>query len=76
MQRKCEWESMSGRQLTISDTLTSDLSKVELDYLQRVAIARLQGMDISVSFGLLKGNNYNTQFRNNDNSNDWLVVCV
>lgn len=46
---------MSGRQLTISDTVLSDLSVVEVNQIQRVAIARLQGMDIGVSFGLLKG---------------------
>ncbi len=39
----------------MNDTTTAELGKVELDYLQRVAIARLQGMDIGVSFGLLKG---------------------
>lgn len=46
---------MSGRQLTISDTIISDLSVVEVNQIQRVAIARLQGMDIGVSFGMLKG---------------------
>ena len=45
---------MSGRQLSIQDATYTDLSKAELDALQRVAIARLQGMDIAVSFGLLK----------------------
>lgn len=46
---------MSGRQLTLTDTTSGELSKVELDMVQRIAIARLQGMDISVSFNLLKG---------------------
>ena len=46
---------MSGRQLTLTDTTAGELGKVELDMVQRIAIARLQGMDISVSFNLLKG---------------------
>ena len=49
---------MSGRQLTLTDTTPGELSKVELDMVQRIAIARLQGMDISVSFNLLKGGVY------------------
>ncbi|XP_019850856.1 PREDICTED: rho GTPase-activating protein 6-like [Amphimedon queenslandica] len=47
--KRCEWESMSGRQLTIKDTHISELGKAELEALQQIAIARLQEIDISVS---------------------------
>ena len=42
---------------------------MELECLQRVAIARLQGMDISISFGILKGNHSN----GNDNNKDIIL---
>ena len=53
-QRKYEWESMSGRQLTLSSIKMEEMSKVEWEALQRLAIGRLQEMEISVSYGMLK----------------------
>ena len=50
-----EWESDSGRQLTLQDVNASELSRVELQALQRVAINQLQSLDIPVSHGLIKG---------------------
>lgn len=55
MQGRLEWESDSGRQITIGDVSINELSKVEIQALQRLAITTLQGMDIPVSHGLLKG---------------------
>lgn len=56
-QRKYEWESISGRQLTLPDIKMEEMSKVEWEALQRLAIGRLQEMDISVSYGMLKREN-------------------
>lgn len=50
-----EWESDSGRQITVEDIPVNELSKVETHALQRLGISVLQGMDIPVSQGLLKG---------------------
>ena len=46
---------MSGRQLSITDTVVGRVSKLELNALQRLSIARLQGMDMGVSYGMIKG---------------------
>lgn len=54
-QGRCEWESDSGRQITLSDLEVAELSRVELHVLQRIAITQLQAMDIPVSHGMLKG---------------------
>lgn len=54
-QAKCEWESISGRRLTLQSVNAADLSKVEMECLQRVAIGLLHAMEISVSYALLKG---------------------
>ena len=56
-QHKYEWESMSGRQLTLFDIKMEEMSKVEWEALQRLAIGRLQEMDVSVSYGMLKREN-------------------
>ena len=53
--RRLEWESDSGRTLTLEDVPVNELSKVEVEALQRVAVAKLQEMDIPVSFGVIKG---------------------
>ena len=50
-----EWESGSGHQITIGDVAVNELSKVEYQAIQRLAITMLQGLDIPVSHGLLKG---------------------
>lgn len=50
-----EWESDSGRQITIGDVAVNELSRVEMQALQRLAITTLQNMDIPVSHGLLRG---------------------
>ena len=50
-----EWESDSGRQLTLQEVNASELSKVEMQALQRLAVSQLQSMDIPVSHGLIKG---------------------
>ena len=50
-----EWESDSGRTLTLQDVNASELSKVELQALQRVAVNQLQSLDIPVSHGLIRG---------------------
>jgi len=55
LQGRLEWESDSGRQLTIGDVAVNELSKVEIQAMQRLAINTLQSMDIPVSHGLLKG---------------------
>ena len=55
MQSKREWESDSGRTLTLKDTEMGKLSKVELLALQRVAINQLQSMNIPVSHALMGG---------------------
>lgn len=55
MQGRQEWESDSGRQITLPDVSVNELSKVEMQALQRLAITTLQGMDIPVSHGLLRG---------------------
>ena len=55
LQGRLEWESDSGRQITIGDVSVNELSKVEVQALQRLAITILQSMDIPVSHGLLKG---------------------
>ncbi len=54
-QGRLEWESDSGRQLTLLDVQISELSKVETDGLQRQAVHALQAMEIPVSYGVLKG---------------------
>ena len=41
--------------MTLQSLNTTELSKVEMECLQRVSIGRLQGMEISVSYSLLKG---------------------
>ena len=46
---------MHGHHLTLQSLNTTELSKVEMDCLQHVAIGRLQAMEISVSYSLLKG---------------------
>lgn len=40
---------MSGRQLTIKDAHITELSKVEIEALQQIAVSRLQELDIAVS---------------------------
>lgn len=55
LQGRLEWESDSGRQITIGDVAVNELSKVEIQAVQRLAINTLQGMDIPVSHGILKG---------------------
>jgi len=52
---RCEWESDSGRQLTLQEVNASELSKVEMQALHRLAVSQLQSMDIPVSHGLIKG---------------------
>ncbi len=54
-QGRCEWESDSGRMLTLRDTPVNELSRVELEAMQRLAIGHLQSMDIAVSHAVLKG---------------------
>lgn len=54
-QGRCEWESDSGRQITLQDVEVTELSRVELQVMQRIAITKLQDMDIPVSHGMLKG---------------------
>jgi len=58
MQGKLEWESDSGRQLTITDIPINKLSKVEIESLQRGAVTALQALDIPVSHGIVKGKFY------------------
>ena len=53
-QGRLEWESDSGRQLTLTDVSVNDLSKVEIQTLQRQSIPKLQAMEIPASHGLLK----------------------
>lgn len=55
LQGKGEWESDSGRTLTLQDMDMSKLSKVELLALQRVAISQLQSLNIPVSHALVGG---------------------
>lgn len=55
MKGRFEWESDSGRQLTLQEVNASELSKVEMQALQRLAVSQLQSMDIPVSHGLIKG---------------------
>ena len=50
-----EWESDSGRQLTLQEVNASELSRVEVQALQRLAVSQLQTMDIPVSHGVIKG---------------------
>lgn len=59
--RRLEWESDSGRTLTLEDVPVNELSKVEVEALQRVAVAKLQEMDIPVSFGVIKGSRNKNQ---------------
>ena len=54
-QGRLEWESDSGRQITIGDVSVNELSKVEIQAMQRLAINQLQTMEIPVSHGLLRG---------------------
>ncbi len=54
-QGRLEWESDSGRQITIGDVYVNELSKVEIQAMQRLAINQLQSMEIPVSHGLLRG---------------------
>ena len=56
-QANCEWESVWGHHITLQSLNTTELSKVEMECLQRVSIGRLQGMEISVSYSILKGSN-------------------
>lgn len=53
--RKGEWESISGRHLTLQEVSVNDLCLLEIEYLQREAVTRLQKMDVAVSHGILKG---------------------
>ena len=53
-QGRLEWESDSGRQLTLTDVSVNDLSKVEIQTLQRLSIPKLPAMEIPASHGLLK----------------------
>ena len=55
MQGKCEWQSDSGRMLTLRDVEMSRLSQVELFAFQRVAVNQLQAMNIPVSHALVNG---------------------
>lgn len=55
VQCRLEWESDSGRQLSITDVPVSELSKVEVEGLQRQAVTVLQSMDVPVSHGVIKG---------------------
>ncbi|KAL5460443.1 hypothetical protein EMCRGX_G033893 [Ephydatia muelleri] len=52
--RKGDWESYSGRQLTLQEVSIRDLSPMEVEFLQREAVTRLQKMDVAVSHGILK----------------------
>ena len=54
-QGRCAWESDSGRHMTLVDTEITELSRVEVQALQRIAVTQLQGMDVPVSHGMLKG---------------------
>lgn len=55
LQGKCEWESDSGRMLTLTDVEMNTLSQMELLAFQRVAINQLQAMNIPVSHALVTG---------------------
>lgn len=57
-QGRCEWESDSGRMLTLQDIPVNELSRAEIAALQRLAISQLQSMDIPVSHAVLKGLSY------------------
>ena len=54
-QGKSEWESDSGRMLTLRDVEMSTLSQVELQAFQRVAVNQLQAMNIPVSHAVING---------------------
>ena len=55
VQGKCEWQSDSGRMLTLRDVEMGHLSQVELFAFQRVAVNHLQAMNIPVSHALVTG---------------------
>jgi hypothetical protein len=52
---KCEWESDSGRMLTLKPVEMNKLSQVELLAFQRVAINQLQSMNLPVSHAIIAG---------------------
>ncbi|XP_018580039.1 uncharacterized protein LOC108917763 isoform X2 [Anoplophora glabripennis] len=48
-QGSCVWNNVSGRQVVLSDTSLLHLSEVERKVLQKVAIAKLQALNLGVS---------------------------
>lgn len=51
----CVWTSVTGRQVVLGDTTLLNLTEVERKVLQKVALARLQALNLGVAVKIPSG---------------------
>lgn len=51
----CVWSSVTGRQVVLSDTTLLNLTEVERKVLQKVALAKLQALNLGVAVKIPSG---------------------
>lgn len=54
-QGSCVWNSVTGRQVVLSDTSLLNLTEIERKVLQKVAIAKLQALNLGVAVKIPSG---------------------
>lgn len=51
----CVWSNVTGRQVVLTDTTLLNLTEVERKVLQKVALARLQALNLGVAVKIPSG---------------------
>lgn len=55
LQGSCCWNSVTGKQVVLTDTPLQQLSEIERKVLQKVALAKLQALNLGVTVKIPSG---------------------
>lgn len=72
LQGPCQWTNVAGRIVTLGDTTLLHLSEIERRVLQKVALARLQALNLGVAVRIPSGD-YSTCITNRFSQNTEMV---